>query len=139
MFPEQMGISMFPMRHLTQETQTHRPSLVEKTHFRHRPLTSPPGYPNNPQAYLKQVCLAGYGSTDQSLGEDMHQCQWAKVHTHTHGLPCSNWRFQNIHIDIVGPLPEVRGYSGVQNKRDKCCLNQKVVAEGKSTVTPLSF
>ena len=30
-------------------------------------------------------------------------------------------------------------YSGVQDKRDKCCLNQKVMAEGKSAVTPLSF
>ena len=30
-------------------------------------------------------------------------------------------------------------YSGAQNKRNKCCLNQKGVAEGKSAVTPLSF
>ena len=29
-------------------------------------------------------------------------------------------------------------YSGAQNKRDNCCLNQKRVAEGKSAVKPLS-
>ena len=29
-------------------------------------------------------------------------------------------------------------YSGAQNKRNNCCLNQKGLAEGESAVTPLS-
>ena len=42
-------------------------------------------------------------------------CQLSKVHTHTSSplssFPVPDVRFDNIHIDIVGPLPLFNNYS----------------------------
>lgn len=41
-------------------------------------------------------------------------CQRTKIHRHTRNIPkkipTPDQRFYQIHLDIIGPLPEVRGY-----------------------------
>ena len=52
-----------------------------------------------------------------------NQCQRAKIHTHTRAplqkFEVPTRRFQFVHIDIVGPLPEVRGYKYILTVMDR--------------------
>ena len=56
----------------------------------------------------------GMSSQINGWARSCNQCQQSKVHTHTRApleqIETPSGRFQHVHIDIVGPLPEVRGY-----------------------------
>ena len=52
-----------------------------------------------------------------------NQCQWAKVHLHTRvpveRIPVPDARFEIIHVDLVGPLPQSRGHTHVLTLVDR--------------------
>ena len=84
---------------------------------------SHPGVRTTRRLISNKFVWQGMATQINSWAKACDHCQRAKIHTHTRSplqqFEIPTRRFQYVHIDIVGPLPEVRGYKYLLTVMDR--------------------
>ena len=90
------------------------PKVLRQRVFRHFHNLSHPGTNGSHDIIRRRVVWPGMAKDVKRWARECVQCQRAKVHRHTRPplkpIPTPTTRFHTVHTDIVGPLPESKGY-----------------------------